>query len=934
VVSNDYTQLKISVSYNAPTGTNLPLRLELRDASGNTQTVAAGVFCVPQMTSCSATPRLGTSGVPVTITAGFTGTGWDPDERGLSHAVASIQSSAGGTVYTVTLTNQPATTGLFSGNWTVPSAADWSMTVKVYDTQGHTGAYSSTYTDGFSSQAYSGQADVLLFYDYASTYDYLAQVVAGSISNAGRTCFTWKQYYRGGVSAAVLSNQSSRILFHYAPYTPTLATDGALREALDEFLAAGGRVCLAGGMVAETMATYGDDPVAFMAARFGSGWVKNFYSYSGGTFTNIVGVAGDPVSSNLQFNLGYYSYYRDEIQAVGPGIECFRYNPASAVDGATLGGAGTAGVRTEGAARTVFLPWELSPSYLTAADRNRIVTNVLRYLEGGGPHLSAAAPGVQDGDADGYLEPGEQAWIRCRLDNDGLPATNAQATLATTSAWCSVAQGAWAPGTIATGASVSNTAAPFEVRVASNAPLGALLPLTLTVSACGGAYTRTFPLELQVARPALAVAGYIFNDSAGNGDGAPGPGERVFLVVALTNGGYRADAVVGALSCTNPLVTLVHSNVCFGTIEPGGCARNSSAPFCFDVSPEAPTPLACTFELGLSYRQGCETGQLTLACGTGFSPPTALASEWIDTSGGTPLSLGDEVTSGPIALGFSFLFFGAAYDSVRVNDNGFVIFGSGYTSMMYNNASIPNAALPNGFAAPFWDDLDTGYGAVRYCQVGAAPNRCWVVEWNNVQRYYSPSDTVTVQAVLSEDGAIRFQYGPLSGANSDGRSATIGIEGPAGTNGVLYACNRIGAVSNGLALVFLPAAGTGDADHDGISDDAERFYFGQTADQCGTNDVDGDGLCNSAELHCGTDPADSNSVLRLVSVLPDAALLSPVLRWQSIPGKPYRVYQSTNLPAGIWTNLTPAPLAGAAGGINAYTTAPAAMPAFWQVVVP
>jgi hypothetical protein len=934
MASNAYTQLYLSLASSTPTATLLPLSLAMRDSSGNTQRLDFALFCTPQLDSASVSPQICVPGTNVTITASFRGANYALDETGIDSVTARVQGASGGPVYVLALSNSPSTTGYFSSTWTIPTTNDWNVSLLVNTTQGNTGTYNSVSGGGFSSISYAGSANVLCYGDDpGGSYGSYLDNVAGAIGSSGRTCFLWKSRFRGNLTTAVLAAQNSKLLVYYAPNYPVLYYDSTLRGAVNAFINGGGRVCLAGPVMAYAMHTYGGtESIAFMSNRFGTAWVKQFYTYSGGTFTNIAGLAGDPVGSNLLFNLHNYSYYRDEIQAVGNGVECLRYTPTGAMGGATLGASGTAGTRIEGTNRTVFLPWDLGSSYLAAADRNRIVANVLNYLSSTGPLVSVQLIGLQDHDGDGCPIPGEEVWLTCQLRNDGSTASNVQATLTTTSTLCSVTQGVWAPGTVAAAASVSNAVSPYRIRVTEGAPLGTAIPLILNITANGGAYSNKCNVSVMVARPEWAVLGVLASDG-GNHDGAVDPGERIHLSVCLTNSGYMAGNVMGRLSSSNAHVTMVVSNVAFGTMGRGACTRNGGSPFCFDVSPSATSNAPYAFSIAVSCDGGA-TSSLPVTLAVDYSVQPVPAYAWVDTTGGTTVTLGDEQLAGPINLGFSFPYYGQSFTTAYIDDNGYVQLGTPFYQMTYNNVPIPDGVAPNGIIAPFWDDLDTGTGIVRYKQFGSAPNRYWAAEWNAVPRYFSETDVMTFEVILHESGVIKFQYGALSGVNSDGRSATIGIESPTGSNGVPYAYNQAGAVTNGQVIVFGPASGSVDTDDDGLLDACEQFYFGHLGES-GDGDADHDGMWNGDEVYCGTDPNDASNVLHLAEGTARTAQGTLILQWHSIPGQRYNVRWCTNLVTHAWTNANPTPLVGSAGGVNAYTTAPSATwPTFWNVAVP
>ena len=161
---------------------------------------------------------------------------------------------------------------------------------------------------------------------------------------------------------------------------------------------------------------------------------------------------------------------------------------------------------------------------------------------------------------------------------------------------------------------------------------------------------------------------------------------------------------------------------------------------------------------------------------------------WIDaTAGGTRLTLGDD-TSATVSLPFTFSFYEQPFSSLKVSSNGYVVFGPG-AATTWMNEDVPSANTPNGFAAPYFDDLNPAAGgAVWYRTVGSAPNRKLVVSWVGVAHYSSfSSSPATFQVVLEEgtnDLVFQYQDVDFDDEFSDyGVSATVGVENLAGTIG-------------------------------------------------------------------------------------------------------------------------------------------------------
>ncbi len=160
----------------------------------------------------------------------------------------------------------------------------------------------------------------------------------------------------------------------------------------------------------------------------------------------------------------------------------------------------------------------------------------------------------------------------------------------------------------------------------------------------------------------------------------------------------------------------------------------------------------------------------------------------VSACGTTPPVL-DDTISDAIPIGFNFFFGTRTFDKVRIMTNGRIQFVG--TSPAYDNTTcgfgspvtqlpIPNAGL-NYTMRIFGNDLDptlqsettaytttcasrTGANAcyVSFATLGAAPNRQFVVTWNNVPEWASASTTTgnyNVQIILQENGEFIYQYG-------------------------------------------------------------------------------------------------------------------------------------------------------------------------------
>jgi gliding motility-associated-like protein len=171
----------------------------------------------------------------------------------------------------------------------------------------------------------------------------------------------------------------------------------------------------------------------------------------------------------------------------------------------------------------------------------------------------------------------------------------------------------------------------------------------------------------------------------------------------------------------------------------------------------------------------------------------------------------DDESYGPFNIGFTFTFFGNNYTQFYINSNGMINFGS--ASIDETEDDIPNAATPNNFIAPFWDDMVVDpSGKILYTTIGASPSRKLAVQFLNMGFYTSPIFMGTFTVILYEtSNIIQIQYRQIVDNNSikaHGSSATIGLENSAGTAGVKFAYHNPAAIVPEQAISFTPSGPT------------------------------------------------------------------------------------------------------------------------------
>jgi len=126
-----------------------------------------------------------------------------------------------------------------------------------------------------------------------------------------------------------------------------------------------------------------------------------------------------------------------------------------------------------------------------------------------------------------------------------------------------------------------------------------------------------------------------------------------------------------------------------------------------------------------------------------------------------------------VPIGFTFNYNGQNQTILNISTNGAIRFGSNVTVSYVNDLSSTNDV---DVIAPLWDDLfikNAYNGEIIYNTFGNAPNRKFIVEWQNIC-WRENNETVSFKLILYEGtNNIEFQYGPSNLQYT--RSATIGM---------------------------------------------------------------------------------------------------------------------------------------------------------------
>lgn len=191
----------------------------------------------------------------------------------------------------------------------------------------------------------------------------------------------------------------------------------------------------------------------------------------------------------------------------------------------------------------------------------------------------------------------------------------------------------------------------------------------------------------------------------------------------------------------------------------------------------------------------------------GYTCTDGTAFAYIDATEDSGLHEDDGTVQ--IPLPFPFTFYGTPYETVWAGTNGVLQFGG--QNPRFDNACLDDGPVTNmgEMIAPYWDDLDlTQTGTLEVETVGEAPDRIFVVEWDNVTPYTQPAEeTITFAVQLHESSNdIVFLYpDTTTGAGLRGSSATVGLQSEAQGVSLQYSCNQA-VIGDATALHFLHPA--------------------------------------------------------------------------------------------------------------------------------
>ncbi|MNJ82958.1 Fibronectin type III domain protein [compost metagenome] len=149
---------------------------------------------------------------------------------------------------------------------------------------------------------------------------------------------------------------------------------------------------------------------------------------------------------------------------------------------------------------------------------------------------------------------------------------------------------------------------------------------------------------------------------------------------------------------------------------------------------------------------------------------------------GADLGLTDDSEVG-MALPFPILYQGTLVTDCTIGNNGGMALGTTTAQIGYGGNMT---TLAGNFIFPWGDDMDDETGNVYQQTIGTAPNRTFIVQWDNICNFSGSltAPTVTFQAQFDEaTGKIWFVYddvvfGAPNAGDDYAANADIGVSGP------------------------------------------------------------------------------------------------------------------------------------------------------------
>lgn len=157
--------------------------------------------------------------------------------------------------------------------------------------------------------------------------------------------------------------------------------------------------------------------------------------------------------------------------------------------------------------------------------------------------------------------------------------------------------------------------------------------------------------------------------------------------------------------------------------------------------------------------------------------------------GGTVRVLSDDATTGAIAIGFDFCFYGNTYSNFYISSNGWIGFSGGPGTWAPSALPTVLGSVPKNCIMGPWHDLNPSFGGtIQYEVLGVAPFRRLVVSWETVA-FFSCTGTFNTQQIILFETTNEIEnhiQTKLTCPGWAGGRAVQGIHNSTGTEAVVF----------------------------------------------------------------------------------------------------------------------------------------------------
>jgi hypothetical protein len=357
-----------------------------------------------------------------------------------------------------------------------------------------------------------------------------------------------------------------------------------------------------------------------------------------------------------------------------------------------------------------------------------------------------------------------------------------------------------------------------NLLVRSNDPLAgvAFVPITLTVTpsssqgALAGVVQSSGDCDAQLA----PLAGASIRIQSANGFSATTqtdasgayryylePGTYDVTMFAADHLTQTASATMSAGVTTTQDATLRLNKPCIGVTP-----SSISTTLMFLSNVTVPLTVTSTGAQPLRYVavEAPFNGEVIGPDAAGYVMVTNVAQQFVDISvTGVFTNLSDDGAVN-ISSTFPISLYGRSSNALRVGNNGALLFDAITGTVSFANSPMQTAG--NYFIAPLWDDFSSERGGIYVQEIGSAPNRALVVQWQDRPRYPAIGG-VTFQVHLRENGQVVYVYKDVTFGNTffdNGANATVGIRGANSGQALQYAFNAP-RLRNTFAVCITPS---------------------------------------------------------------------------------------------------------------------------------